>query len=43
MRKSKVKNLMEQEKFDLWCMVDLFGHQHITGRCTEREGEEDDF
>lgn len=27
---------MEQEKFDLWCMVELFGHQRIAGRCTEQ-------
>lgn len=24
------------EKFDLWCLVELFGHQHIAGRCTEQ-------
>ena len=24
------------EKFDLWCMVELFGHQRIAGRCTEQ-------
>ena len=27
---------MEQGKFDLWCMVELFGHQRIAGRCTEQ-------
>lgn len=27
---------MEQEKFDLWCLVELFGHQRIAGRCTEQ-------
>jgi hypothetical protein len=27
---------MEQEKFDLWCMVELFGHSRIAGRCTEQ-------
>ncbi|WP_106827663.1 hypothetical protein [Parabacteroides pacaensis] len=27
---------MEQEKFDLWCMVELFGHTRIAGRCTEQ-------
>lgn len=27
---------MENEKFDLWCMVELFGHQRIAGRCTEQ-------
>jgi len=26
----------ENEKFDLWCMVELFGHQKIAGRCTEQ-------
>lgn len=24
------------EKFDLWCIVELFGHQKIAGRCTEQ-------
>ena len=23
------------EKFDLWCVVELFGHSRIAGRCTE--------
>lgn len=23
-------------KFDLWCIVELFGHQKIAGRCTEQ-------
>lgn len=27
---------MEVEKFDLWCLVELFGHNKIVGRCTER-------
>jgi len=26
----------ENEKFDLWCLVELFGHQKIAGRCTEQ-------
>lgn len=25
-----------QEKFDLWCVVELFGHSKISGRCTEQ-------
>lgn len=25
-----------QEKFDLWCIVELFGHAKIAGRCTEQ-------
>lgn len=24
------------EKFDLWCIVELFGHTKIAGRCTEQ-------
>ena len=24
------------EKFDLWCIVELFGHAKIAGRCTEQ-------
>lgn len=24
------------EKFDLWCIVELFGHSKIAGRCTEQ-------
>lgn len=24
------------EKFDLWCIVELFGHQKIAGKCTEQ-------
>lgn len=24
------------EKFDLWAIVELFGHQRIAGRCTEQ-------
>lgn len=24
------------EKFDLWCLVELFGHTKIYGRCTEQ-------
>jgi hypothetical protein len=27
---------MEQEKFDLWCAIELFGHTKIAGRCTEQ-------
>lgn len=27
---------MEQEKFDLWCVAELFGHSRIAGRCTEQ-------
>jgi len=26
----------EEKKFDLWCMVELFGHQKIAGKCTEQ-------
>ena len=25
----------EQQKFDQWCIVELFGHAKIAGRCTE--------
>jgi hypothetical protein len=25
-----------ENKFDLWCMVELFGHAKIAGRCTEQ-------
>lgn len=28
--------MQTQEKFDLWCVVELFGHQKISGRCTEQ-------
>lgn len=24
------------EKFDLWCLVELFGHTKIAGKCTEQ-------
>jgi len=24
------------EKFDLWCVVELFGHTKIAGKCTEQ-------
>ncbi|HRH59164.1 MAG TPA: hypothetical protein PL045_01275 [Chitinophagaceae bacterium] len=24
------------EKFDLWCIVELFGHTKIAGKCTEQ-------
>ncbi len=24
------------EKFDLWCIVELMGHQQIAGKCTEQ-------
>lgn len=27
---------MENEKLNLWCLVELFGHQKIAGRCTEQ-------
>lgn len=29
---------MEQatQKFDLWCLVELFGHSKIAGKCTEQ-------
>ncbi len=27
---------MNQEKFDLWCVVELFGHAKIAGKCTEQ-------
>ncbi len=27
---------MQQEKFDLWCLVELFGHTKIAGKCTEQ-------
>ena len=27
---------METEKFDLWCVVELFGHQRISGKCSEQ-------
>ena len=26
---------MQQNKFDLWCVVELFGHTKIAGRCSE--------
>lgn len=26
----------QSEKFDLWCVVELFGHSRIAGRCTEQ-------
>lgn len=32
----KREDNMEQEKFDLWCVVELFGHSRIAGRCTEQ-------
>jgi hypothetical protein len=25
-----------EAKFDLWCIVELFGHNRIAGRCTEQ-------
>jgi hypothetical protein len=25
-----------ESKFDLWCIVELFGHAKIAGRCTEQ-------
>lgn len=27
---------MTTEKFELWCIVELFGHQKIAGLCTEQ-------
>ena len=27
---------MSEDKFDLWCMVELFGHNKIAGKCTEQ-------
>lgn len=27
---------MQDTKFDLWCLVELFGHSKIAGRCTEQ-------
>lgn len=27
---------MENTKFDLWCLVELFGHSKIAGKCTEQ-------
>jgi hypothetical protein len=27
---------MQTEKFELWCVVELFGHQKIAGLCTEQ-------
>lgn len=27
---------MQSEKFDLWCVVELFGHSQIAGKCTEQ-------
>jgi hypothetical protein len=27
---------MSEQKFDMWCVIELFGHQVITGRVTER-------
>ncbi|MDR2775764.1 MAG: hypothetical protein LBC19_13695 [Tannerella sp.] len=32
-KKVKVRN---DQLFDLWCVVELFGHQKIAGRCTEQ-------
>lgn len=26
----------QTEKFDLWCIVELFGHAKIAGKCTEQ-------
>lgn len=25
-----------EQKFDFWCIVELFGHQKIAGKCTEQ-------
>jgi len=27
---------MQTDKFDLWCVVELFGHSQIAGKCTEQ-------
>ena len=27
---------MQQEKFDIWCLVELFGHSRIAGRVQEK-------
>lgn len=27
---------MSDVKFDAWCLVELFGHQKIAGKCTEQ-------
>ena len=27
---------MEQEKFEAWAIVELFGHNQIAGKCTEQ-------
>lgn len=27
---------MESEKLNMWCLVELFGHQKIAGLCTEK-------
>lgn len=33
----KEKNMeTTQQKFDHWCIVELFGHQKIAGMCTEK-------
>lgn len=29
--------MAENEKFDCWCIVNLFGHQRIAGRVTEQQ------
>lgn len=26
----------QNEKFDLWCVIELFGHSQIAGKCTEQ-------
>lgn len=28
--------MQQTEKFDLWCVVELFGHAKIAGKCTEQ-------
>ena len=28
--------MQQAEKFDLWCLVELFGHAKIAGKCTEQ-------
>ncbi|MCC8155426.1 MAG: hypothetical protein LIP01_15345 [Tannerellaceae bacterium] len=32
-----------EEKFELWCVVELFGHTRIAGKCTEQTIAGDNF
>jgi hypothetical protein len=34
-QKKNKKMETNNEKFDLWCIVELFGHNRIAGRCTD--------